>query len=737
MELECPASAPMVDESSRAREPMEWWFVQGRFEGPGIEPREFMISLFRHALEWGGLSAGSTCSLMVSVLDPESGITLARSRVEPATTDFLVKAVKIAPPKGLDQRAMKAVTDEIDRYGPPSHIEVAPKKPRIQSRPLRVSWMDFDFRQEPDGFALDFEEPDTGRKFSFRLTPSHGRIHLPEVMVPGGNTMDYVSYPRLSLAGEVDGKPVSGLAWFDHQWGSHGWFIGGPKEERIFGWDWFGVQLDDGSDWLIIRHRDQRTGKTLGQQAVEVDERGHHKIYREFQMDARAWWTSTRTQAAYPVRWRIEVPEADTEFDFEPYANDQEIRVLPPIRAVWEGAGRVAGKSRGNPVSGAARMELHGYAYVLDIEEYLERLIGRIHARIEEFLPREFTEAVLEKWAGTPRGRYDTGAQSAMVSRPLWDLIDRGGKHWRPIFGILLLDAMGVEPTPYESLITVTTEILHDAALIIDDIQDNAQSRRGEECIHLRYGTDVAIHAANTAYFMPLVLLRDYPGLNDQQKLDLYRVLSRLYMGAHFGQGQDIYWSKTLDATRLEKMVATDIEAKLVLLYTQKTASVVEAAAEGAAIIAGASAPLRAACADFGRTLGIAFQIVNDVVDFSDSRIEAGSAGLDLRDGKVTYLILRALQRLSGAAKKRLEEILCSPELRNNDAALAEGIALVRRSGAMETCKKEAARMVEKEWECLSKLLPPSEAKQMLRVLWTFLLNHSDDNRFAEYAPGN
>jgi len=737
MDLKSEPSARLDDESARTGHPVEWWFVQGRFEGEGVEPHEFMVSLFRHALEWGGLSAGNSCSLMVSVLDPATGQCRTLSQIDPATTSFLVMAAKIAPPAGLDPLAMRAVTAEIEEYGPPGHIRVARKKPRLEARPLRAEWMDFALRQEPGGFVLRFEEPGTGRKFSFRMEPSHPRVHLPDVGVPGGSAMDYVSYTRLSLDGEVDGKPVRGLAWFDHQWGSQGWFVAGSKQERILGWDWLGIQLDDDRELMVVIHRDQRSGKTLCQYAVEVDAGGIRHLYREFSLAPLSWWTSPRTGARYPVRWHIALPEAGLDLAFEPFAEDQEIPVLPPIRAVWEGAGRVSGTCGGKSISGWARLELHGYAYLLDLEAYLEEFVRRIHGHIEDFLPRTFTESELERWAGTPRGRYDAVAQSAMISRPLWDLIDRGGKHWRPIFGILLLDAMGVNPGPYESLITITTEILHDAALIIDDIQDHAQNRREEECIHLRYGVDVAIHAANTAYFMPLVLLRDYPGLSDSQKLDLYRVLSRLFMGAHLGQGQDIFWSKNLTAESLREWVADDMEAKILLLYTQKTAAVVEAAAEGAAIIAGAEPPLRSACADFGRTLGIAFQIVNDIVDFSESRIRAGDGGSDLREGKITYVVLRALQRLSGRSRQRLETILCTPALRADDQAVAEAMQLVRRSGAIELCKKEATRMVEEEWEQLSKHLPPSEAKQMLRVLWTFLLSFGDHDHYTEYAPGN
>src|SRR5207244_13552360 len=169
--------------------------------------------------------------------------------------------------------------------------------------------------------------------------------------------------------------------------------------------------------------------------------------------------------------------------------------------------------------------------------------------------------------------------------------------------------ALGVDPAPYESLISVTSEMLHDGALMIDDIEDNGYLRRGDECIHLRYGIDAAINAGNTAYFLPMVLLRDYPGLTDGQRLELFRILTRLYVRTHLGQGQDIYLSKFLSREQLRLWMNDSIDAKIIQLYALKTGEVVEAAAEGACVIAKTDEATRRVCCDFGRSFGLAFQI--------------------------------------------------------------------------------------------------------------------------------
>ncbi|HEX4641056.1 MAG TPA: polyprenyl synthetase family protein, partial [Chthoniobacterales bacterium] len=386
-----------------------------------------------------------------------------------------------------------------------------------------------------------------------------------------------------------------------------------------------------------------------------------------------------------------------------------------------------------------ARLELHGYAYLLDLEHHLDKTVDRIRSDIETFFPREFTKDDLERIAGPPaHSEYDSGAQTDVLAKPLWDFMDRGGGNpWRPVLPMLILAALGTDPTPYSSLISITAEMLHDGLLVIDDILDNSDCRRGEEAIHRRYGLGVAINAGNTAYFLPMVLLRDHPHLTDEQRLDLFRILTRLYVRVHLGQGQDIHWSRSLTPERLGLWMNDNIEEKILQLYALKTGSVVEAGAEGAAVIAQADKPTRRVCRDFGRAFGLAFQIVNDLAEFKPNVIARGTESSDIAAGKLSYVIAKALRLLPQAEKERLKEILCSSVLRAEAGTVAQGIELVRGSGALEKCREEAKRLIEEQWHRFSAHVPPSEPKTMLRVLWNFLLSLDREERYARFAPGN
>src|ERR1700731_823056 len=237
MELRSETEIRLSDESSRKDFPIEWWFAQGHFENGKSGASRFMVSLFRHALEWAGISAGNAYSLLISVLDESSGRATSVSQIDPATIPFLATALRIAPPAGLDPIAVRALTAEISEHGLPKSIRSLAGA-SVQSTPLRATWGDFELSQTEEHFVLAFTQPETERRCSFRLTPKRPRFHLADVEVANGGSKGYASYTRLALEGDVDGEAVRGEAWLDHQWGSQGWFVAGDNTEQIFGWDW-------------------------------------------------------------------------------------------------------------------------------------------------------------------------------------------------------------------------------------------------------------------------------------------------------------------------------------------------------------------------------------------------------------------------------------------------------------------------------------------------------------------
>lgn len=353
----------------------------------------------------------------------------------------------------------------------------------------------------------------------------------------------------------------------------------------------------------------------------------------------------------------------------------------------------------------------------MKFDAYINKEIKRIYYDLESFFPKKITLKEIKKYVGKPYWPGENPAYTQVISKPLWELISRNGKHWRPLFGLFMLDALGVKTEDYRSLIVVFPEMAHTGSLIIDDIQDGSFIRRNEKCLHLTYGLDVSINAANAAYFLPYALISCHPLLNDKKKLEVYGVMSRHYIRAHLGQGSDIYWSKNMSHENLKLWMRSKIEDKILQSYAYKTASTVEAIVEVCCVIAGSGKRLRKACVDFARSFGVAFQIMDDLGNLKEPRLRNKKFGEDIRSGKLTYVIVKSLKRLSGRKRQRLEDILCNHSLRSKDYAVKEGIRLIQSSGSLRICRIEARRLVKRQWKRLSGMLKLSRPKALFNML--------------------
>ena len=180
---------------------------------------------------------------------------------------------------------------------------------------------------------------------------------------PAGSSY-YYSITALRAAGILDldgGGPirVTGTAWFDHQWGDFISVGGG-------GWDWFAVNLADGTDLTVslVRAADGTYPLVYGT-LVEADGSTRHLEASEFTADAdpSRTWTSPRTGATYPAGWTLKVPSEGLVIDLEPTVADQELDTRATTGVVyWEGSQVVRATRNGLPVAGEAYVELTGYA---------------------------------------------------------------------------------------------------------------------------------------------------------------------------------------------------------------------------------------------------------------------------------------------------------------------------------------------------------------------------------------
>jgi predicted secreted hydrolase len=177
---------------------------------------------------------------------------------------------------------------------------------------------------------------------------------------PAGGSY-YYSWPRMAASGTLEyaGRTlaVDGTAWFDHQWGD---FIA----VGAGGWDWFAINLDDGTDLTIsqVRAADGTYPLVYGT-LVEPDGSVRHVSGEDVSVTATGEWTSPRTGATYPAGWSIEVPDEELLIELTPTVADQELDTRPTTGVIyWEGSQSVQASRAGEALGGAAYVELTGYA---------------------------------------------------------------------------------------------------------------------------------------------------------------------------------------------------------------------------------------------------------------------------------------------------------------------------------------------------------------------------------------
>ncbi|HUF39414.1 MAG TPA: lipocalin-like domain-containing protein, partial [Anaerolineales bacterium] len=238
-----------------------------------------------------------------------------------------------------------------------------------QADPYRV-WLENWSVEARPGRGYLLEASDDGRAIELVLEDAKGRTLHGDAGYSRkgpnpGNASIYISQTRLEAAGTVmvDGvrHEVSGLAWMDHEYSTRAL---GPEE---VGWDWFSMQLDDGSELMLFQLRRAGGGISLYSSGtlVEPDGTTVHLGVDDFMITVDNRWTSPHSGAVYPAAWTVEVPSAGIVIEIEPVLDDQELQVS---FVYWEGAVRVEGSRDGLALSGSGYVELTGYAHSMQGE---------------------------------------------------------------------------------------------------------------------------------------------------------------------------------------------------------------------------------------------------------------------------------------------------------------------------------------------------------------------------------
>jgi octaprenyl-diphosphate synthase len=281
----------------------------------------------------------------------------------------------------------------------------------------------------------------------------------------------------------------------------------------------------------------------------------------------------------------------------------------------------------------------------------------------------------------------------ALVNQIAGYIVSAGGKRIRPLLVLLFAQALGFRgPERFE--LAATVEFIHTATLLHDDVVDDSKLRRGRDTANARFGNPASVLVGDFLYSRAFQMM---------VSVNRLRVLEVLADATNV-----IAEGEVLQLMNMHDPDLTVEDYLRVIRY--KTAKLFEASARLGALLADASPAVEAACADYGRALGTAFQLVDDLLDYEGTTESLGkTVGDDLREGKPTLPLLVAMSRGSSAERELIRRAIEHGEVER----LPEIIDIVRRTGAVDMTRSAARTEIDKAEQALMQL-PPSAYREAL-----------------------
>lgn len=300
--------------------------------------------------------------------------------------------------------------------------------------------------------------------------------------------------------------------------------------------------------------------------------------------------------------------------------------------------------------------------------------------------------------------RERLSSQVVLIDQISQYIITAGGKRIRPRLVLLFAEALGFDgPERYE--LAAIVEFIHTATLLHDDVVDESALRRGRATANSMFGNAASVLVGDFLYSRAFQMM---------VSVNRMRVLQVLADATNvIAEGEVLQLMNMHDPD-----LAVDDYLQVIRF---KTAKLFEASARLGAVVAGADAELEEACADYGRSLGTAFQLVDDLLDYEGNSQELGkNVGDDLREGKPTLPLLLAMERATEAERALMRRAIEHGE----HEKLPEILAIVRRTGALEATRAAARAEAEKAKAVLASL-PESRAREALLDLCVRSINRS------------
>ena len=294
---------------------------------------------------------------------------------------------------------------------------------------------------------------------------------------------------------------------------------------------------------------------------------------------------------------------------------------------------------------------------------------------------------------------------------PVRYILSLGGKRIRPALVILACDMFDGEVA--SALIpAVAIEIFHNFTLLHDDIMDRSERRRGSPTVHVKYNENVAILSGDVMSILASRLMNQAPGVVLNVVHDVF---TKTAMQVCEGQQMDMNFEEVLSVSEEEYLTMIEL----------KTAVLIAASLKIGAILGGSSQRDAEDLYEFGKNLGIAFQLQDDLLDtYGDPAVMGKNRGTDIVDNKKTFLVIQALEAASPTQKEELIGWL--KEKKFNPKEKIEAItAIFDALGVKELTENRIRSYYQHALTNLENLNRPEEGKTELNNFASFLMNRN------------
>ena len=297
--------------------------------------------------------------------------------------------------------------------------------------------------------------------------------------------------------------------------------------------------------------------------------------------------------------------------------------------------------------------------------------------------------------------RHRLRSDVPLVSQVSSYIVAAGGKRLRPALLLLMCGALGFRGDQRYNLAAVV-EFIHTATLLHDDVVDESTLRRGRATANEAFGNPASVLVGDFLYSRAFQMMVDAGNMRVMQTLaEATNVIA---------EGEVLQLMNMHDASLSEEGYLRVIRSK--------TAKLFEASARLAALLAGSSPLIEQSCADYGQSLGTAFQVIDDILDYDGDVLEMGkNLGDDLREGKATLPLIIAMQRGSEVERSTIKQAIESGGTGKIDSI----VAIVQKTGALEATREAAAAEARRALKALENL-PQNSYSDALRELASQLL---------------